>query len=94
MFVINTNRRCGDPTEFSVNKIQETRARAPLHTLTPRHHLTNSHNKKQILGDKKFGMSICWIMKVFQLRVSLIITRKIYSIIVLSNVAVVLITLD
>ena len=39
-------------------------------------------------------MSICWIMKVFQVRVSLIITRKIYSIIVLSNVPVVLITLD
>ena len=30
MFVINSNRRCGDPTEFYDNKIQETQ----VHTLT------------------------------------------------------------
>ena len=53
-----------------------------------------STTRNKFSAGKKFGMSICSIMKVFQLRVSLIITRKIYSIIVLSNVPVVLIILD
>ena len=86
MLVINSNRRCGDSTELYVNKIQE----APLHTLTPDQQTQQETNSRR---QKVWYVHLLDIMKVFQVRVSLIITRKIYSIIVLSNVPVLLITL-